>query len=313
MTSLAPSLAGLHGVGQRRPLYSRIPALYFATPAWVKRAARSAFAVRQGRVDALIRRYLSFLDGAPPGDGRPVPLLLTHDVDTAEGLAALPRLLAVEEALGLSSLVLLVTHRYAWDPVVLARLAERGHAFGVHDTTHDNRLAYLPPPVVEARIGQAQAALGTLDCGAFRAPAFLRSPNLYEGIHRRVRVDLSTNDSALVWPHPGDGLGSPFPVRYRRMACVPTTLPRDGELLALGLDREATLDLCRRKAAQLVRAGAPAVLLTHPDPTFTATVERLETYGRLLEQLRGSGLFRLAPPTDTLLELQRRAISELAA
>jgi hypothetical protein len=94
---------------------------------------------------------------------------------------------------------------------------------------------------------------------------------------------------------------------------VPTTLPRDGELLALGLDREATLDLCRRKAAQLVRAGAPAVLLTHPDPTFTATVERLETYGRLLEQLRGSGLFRLAPPTDTLLELQRRAISELAA
>ena len=313
MRSLAPSLAGLHGVAQTRPLYSRIPTLYFVTPAWVKLAARSAFAARQGRVDALIRRYLGFLDGAPAGDGRPVPLLLTHDVDTPAGLATLPRLLAVEEALGLASLVLLVTHRYAWDRAALARLAERGHAFGVHDTTHDNRLAYLPPPAVEARIGQAQAALGALDCGAFRAPAFLRSPSLYEGIHRRVRVDLSTNDSALVWPHPGDGLGSPFPVRYRQMACVPTTLPRDGELLALGLDRDAALDLCRRKAAQLARVGAPAVLLTHPDPTFTDTAERLETYGRLLEHLRGSGLFRLAPPAETLTDLQHRATSELAA
>jgi hypothetical protein len=128
-----------------------------------------------------------------------------------------------------------------------------------------------------------------------------------------VRVDLSTNDAALVWPHPGDGLGSPFPVRYRGVVCAPTTLPRDGELLALGLDREATLDLCRRKAAQLARVGAPAVLLTHPDPTFTDTAERLETYGLLLEHLRGSGQFRLAPPAETLADLERRATAELAA
>jgi hypothetical protein len=195
----------------------------------------------------------------------------------------------------------------------MSRLRDRGHAFGVHDTTHDNRLAYLPPAAVRARIAEAQAALGSLDTGAFRAPAFLRSPSLYEGIADRVRVDLSTNDAALVWPHPGDGLGSPFPIRYRGVVCAPTTLPRDGELLALGLDREATLDLCRRKAAQLARVGAPAVLLTHPDPTFTDTAERLETYGLLLEQLRAGGQFRLAPPAETLADLERRATAELAA
>jgi hypothetical protein len=309
-----PSLAGLHGVDQKRPLYSRFPALYFMTPAWVKLAARSSFAARQGRVEGLVRRYLAFLDTAPAGDGRPVPLLLTHDVDTAEGLALLPRLLAVEESLGLSSLIFLVTHRYRWDRAALNGLRDRGHAFGVHDTTHDNRLAYLPAAAVDVRIARAQAALGPLDTGAFRAPAFLRSASLYEGIASRVSVDLSTNDSALVWPHPGDGLGSPFPVRYRRrMVCAPTTLPRDGELLALGLGRDATLDLCQRKATQLARVGAPAVLLTHPDPTFTDRAERIETYGLLLDRLRGSGLLQLAPPAETLAELQRRATSELAA
>jgi peptidoglycan/xylan/chitin deacetylase (PgdA/CDA1 family) len=313
VSRLQPTLAGLHGLDQKRPLYSRIPALYFVTPAWVKLAARAAFAAGQGRIDALVERYLAFLEGAPAGDGRAAPLLLTHDVDTAAGLATLPRLLAVEESLGMASLIFVVTHRYPWDRAALTRLRDRGHVFGVHDTTHDNQLAYLPADAVEARIARAQSALGALDVGAFRAPAFLRSAGLYEGLARRVAFDLSTNDYALVWPHPGDGLGSPFPVRYHGMVCAPTTLPRDGELLALGLDREATLDLCTRKAAQLARVGAPAVLLTHPDPTFTDTDQRIETYGLLLEQLRASGRFRLAPPAETLAEIGRRATGELAA
>ncbi|HSE06662.1 MAG TPA: hypothetical protein VLK35_21120 [Methylomirabilota bacterium] len=313
MSGPTPSLAGLYGVAQRRPLYSRFPALYFSTPAWVKRAARSAFASRQGQVERLLERYLGFLAGAPAGDGDPVPVLLTHDVDTVEGLATLAKLLAVEESLGLASLTLLVTHRYPWEPRALARHREQGHAFGVHDTTHDNQLAYLPPAEVETRIRRAQEALGPLDSGAFRAPAFLRSPELYEGIAGRVRLDLSTNDCALVWPHPGDGLGSPFPVRYRRMVCAPTTLPRDGELLALGLSRPGALDLCRRKAAQLAHAGAPVVMLTHPDPTFTDTPARIEAYGELLDWMRGNPRFRFAPPLEVLAELERRASGELAA
>ena len=313
MSGPAPTLAGLHGADQRRPLYSRVPTLYFHAPAWVKLAARSAFAARQGRIDALVQRYLDRLEYAPAGDGEPVPLLLTHDVDTAEGLETLPRLLAVEESLGLASLTFLVTHRYAWKRETLTAVAARGHAFGVHDTTHDNRLAYLPPDQVEARVARAQAALGSLDTGAFRAPAFLRSASLSEGVARRARIDFSTNDAALVWPHPGDGLGSPFPVRYRTLAVVPTTLPRDGELLALGLGRAAMLDVCRKKAGQLARVGAPVVLLTHPDPTFTDSPRRIDAYGELLAWLRGSGRFALATPAETLAELQRRATRELAA
>jgi hypothetical protein len=308
-----PTLAGLHGCDQKRPLYSRFSALYFRTPAWLKLAARSAFAARQGQPARLTERYLAFLEGVPAGDGCPVPVLLTHDVDTAGGLAVLPRLLAVEERLGLASLTFLVTHRYRWERTALARLGERGHAFGVHDTTHDNRLAYLAAADVETRIRRAQEALGPLDTGAFRAPAFLRSPSLYDGIASRVRIDFSTNDAALVWPHPGDGLGSPFPVRYRRMVVAPTTMPRDGELLALGLDREATLDLCRRKAAQLARVGAPVIVLTHPDPTFTDTPDRMETYGDLLAWLKSDARFRLLGPAEALAELAARATVELAA
>jgi hypothetical protein len=97
------------------------------------------------------------------------------------------------------------------------------------------------------------------------------------------------------------------------MVVAPTTLPRDGELLALGLDREATLDVCRRKAGQLARVGAPVVMLTHPDPTFTDTPARMETYGDFLAWLRSDARFRLLSPAETLVDLAIRATVELAA
>jgi hypothetical protein len=225
----------------------------------------------------------------------------------------LGRLLDAEEALGMRSLTLLVTHRYRWDRAALEARAHRGHRFGVHDTTHDNRLAYLPAAAVTERIRRAQQALGPLDSGAFRAPAFLRRPALYEGIADVVRVDLSAIDWALLWPHSGDGLGSPFPVRHGRTLCVPTTLPRDGEWLALGLGPEPALDLARRKALQLWRLGAPAVLLTYPDPTFTDTPERIAAYGALLRWFAESGKFRVEPPEACLAELERRALLDLSA
>jgi hypothetical protein len=311
--SAVPSREGLLGLHQKRPLYSRLPALYVLTPPWVRSAARGLFASSQGRREALVERYLGCLASLPDGDGRPVPLLLTHDVDTPPGYAALPRLLEVEEAVGMASLTFVVTHRYRWEPGRLRAWQGRGHAFAVHDTLHDNRLAYLPPAAVEARVAEAQAALGPLDAGAFRAPAFLRTPALYEGLARRVRYDFSTNDAALVWPFPGDGIGTPFPVRHRGMVCVPTTLPRDGELIALDLGPAESVELWRRKATQLHRVGAPAVILTHPDPTFTASAERIGAYADFLDWAKRSGLFDLAPPAACLPELARRATAEVEA
>ena len=54
MTPPVPSLNGLYGMAQRRPLYSRVPALYFGAPPWVKSIARHWQAIRGGDVEGLI-------------------------------------------------------------------------------------------------------------------------------------------------------------------------------------------------------------------------------------------------------------------
>lgn len=303
--SASPRLLALYGAGQRRPLYSRAPSLYFGAPSALRGLARRLAGGLGGRRDELLARYRDRLRALPSADGRPVPLLLTHDVDTAAGYASLAALLDTEEALALASLTLMVTHRYRWDRASLVARAARGHAFGVHDTTHDNRLAYLPVDGIAARIRRAQQALGDLDCGAFRAPAFLRSEALYRGIEGLVSVDLSSPDWALRWPHPGDGVGTPFPLRHGRTLCVPTTMPRDGEIVSLGLDDTEAQRLCRDKATELWRVGAPVVLLTHPDPGFTDTPARVARYATLLSWFRDSGRFAIVPPRDCLAALQR--------
>jgi hypothetical protein len=303
--AFTPSREGLLGIGQPRPLHSRLPAAaYFALPAVLKRAARTLAMRRRGTADGLVAAYLGRLGEPRPGAAGESRLLVTHDVDTAEGLAALPRLLEVEADLGMSSLTLLVTHRYAWERASLRSWHAGGFAFGVHDTSHDNRLAYASAAEVRERIARAFDALGDLGCRAFRAPGFLRSPALYEGIAGLVDVDLSAPDWALAWPRPGDGVQTPFPVRHLGVTCLPTTLPRDGELIALGLDDDVVV----RKARQLAAIGAPMVLLTHPDPGFTHGTERVARYRRLLGQLRG--LARVEPPA-AVLENARQGVVEL--
>jgi hypothetical protein len=305
MTTDAARLRGLYGAAQRRPLYSHMPSLYFGVPATLRRLVRRVVGLSRGRTDRLVQRYLDRLDDLSTADGRPVPLLLTHDVDTAEGYRRLGALLDVEEQVGLRSVSHLVTHRYPWSVPDLVPRAERGHAFGVHDTLHDNRIAYLPPDAIAQRLRDAQGALGALNCGTFRAPAFLRSEALYRAMEGLVTVDLSSPDWALLWPHPGDGIGTPFPIRHGSTVCVPTTMPRDGEMISIGLDGDAMVELWRHKASKLWRVGAPVVLLTHPDRGFTDSPARIAAYASLLRWFTESGRFDTAPPLESLTKLRQ--------
>ena len=84
-------------------------------------------------------------------------------------------------------------------------------------------------------------------------------------------------------------------------------MPRDGELLALRLSRGERLAIYKRKAEQLWRVGAPVIILTHPDPTFTDSDERIAAYAELLQWLVGSTRFRIPSPDGCLEDLSRRA------
>ena len=71
--------------------------------------------------------------------GRAWALVLTHDVETAEGLRLIPVLANVEERRGYVSSWNFVPKRYDVPESVLTELANRGCEVGIHGLYHDGR------------------------------------------------------------------------------------------------------------------------------------------------------------------------------
>ena len=90
-------------------------------------------------------RIVSRIAGAPLPrlaawpEGRTWALVLTHDVETAAGYAAVEPVLSLERRLGLRSAWFYVPRRYDIDIADLRRLTAEGLEVGVHGLYHDGR------------------------------------------------------------------------------------------------------------------------------------------------------------------------------
>lgn len=69
-------------------------------------------------------------------EGKRFALVLTHDVETAEGQEKCTRLAMLEEKLGFRSSFNFVAEEYNVSPVLRSYLAERGFEIGVHGLFH---------------------------------------------------------------------------------------------------------------------------------------------------------------------------------
>ena len=76
---------------------------------------------------------------APWPDGHTWAFVLTHDVEQAEGLAAVGPVAELERAHGLRSSWNLVPSRYEIDPSRVSDLTDDGFEIGVHGVYHDGR------------------------------------------------------------------------------------------------------------------------------------------------------------------------------
>lgn len=273
----------------RRPAAARLPFNYRRVPRVVRTALRDLMARR--RADALeafpawpvepsaeiVRRiYLHArrvldpdLEPAPfwP-EGRRFALVLTHDVDSAEGLALAPELAQEEHDRGLSSCWFLVGRDYELAEGPLERLRETGGELALHDAHHDNRGAFLAPEVIARRLDSVRDQVERLGMRGFRSPSMLVSEPLYDALEKRFEWDSSVADTALL-PVRG-GCGTVFPSERGRLTVLPLTVPPDGQLVGRGMSPEEILAAWIAKAEWVRSTGGVAMLLTHPERGFTA-------------------------------------------
>jgi peptidoglycan/xylan/chitin deacetylase (PgdA/CDA1 family) len=296
------------------PVSSRLPVSYQYVPAWARSLLAGLFGRWQRRregdwarfpvwpldlsadflADALTPQRSSIAQG-------PTPVILSHDLDSPEGLRNLVTdFLEVEEQAGARSVNFVVPCAWPLDHGLLAEVRGRGHEIGVHGYDHSNRTPFAGAEERARRLNAARDFIDRYGVAGYRAPSLLRTRALIEGLRELYRYDSSIPTSGGLFPVPNNGCASARPFELEGMPELPVSLPRDGSLLFLGYRTSEIVRLWIECAETISRSGGVVVLLTHCEARFSGSRELFAAYREFLDFIRSSPRFAFSTPSEVL-------------
>ena len=237
------------------------------------------------------------------------PVLLSHDLDTAEGLTNAVALFApLEEKYGARSASYIVPCAWPIDQGQLGALQRRGHEIGIHGFDHSNRTPYAEAAERKARLGAAQPLIERYGITGYRAPSLVRTRPLLEDLAGLYKYDSSIPTSGGLFPVPNNGCASARPFMVCDIWEIPLSMPRDGSLRFLGYAPEEIFNIWCKSADLIGRSGGVVSLLTHCERRFSGNPPMLKVYERFLNHLAESGRFVFSNSGEILARVSRGRI-----
>ncbi len=207
----------------------------------------------------------------PPDEWRGWPeqkqfaLVLTHDVDTAEGQEKCRDLVKLEKELGFRSSFNFVPERYYVSPELRDHLTRNGFEVGVHGLNHDGKL-YNSRRIFQRRAVRINQYLRKWKSVGFRSPSMHHN---LEWIHDLdIEYDASTFDTDPFEPQ-SDGVESIFPFWVQGNSDgkgyveLPYTLVQDFTVFVLLKEKSA--NIWKEKLDWIVEQGGMALVNVHPE------------------------------------------------
>jgi peptidoglycan/xylan/chitin deacetylase (PgdA/CDA1 family) len=234
----------------------------------------------------------------------PTPVVLSHDLDTAEGLRNAVSLFApLEDAVGAAATQYVVPCGWPIDHGLLRDLTDRGHELGIHGYDHSNRTPYAPATERRARLDSSLELAARYSMTGYRAPSLCRTPELLTDLSSRFQYDSSIPTAGGLFPTPNNGCASARPYLTHGLVELPLSLPRDGSLRFLGYRPDEILETWRSCAAAIARSGGVVVLLTHCEERFSGNAAMLRIYRQLLEEIAADASYRFTRAQDIVTEV----------
>jgi peptidoglycan/xylan/chitin deacetylase (PgdA/CDA1 family) len=225
--------------------------------------------------------------GAPATISGRAAVMLTHDIDSAEGLENLVRaFLPLEEAAGAHSTNFIVPCAWPLDDGLVREVAARGHHVGVHGYDHSNRTPFADDRERQRRLDGARPFAERYGVLGYRAPSLLRTRALLRDLSSRYRYDSSMPSAGGLFPVPNSGCATARPFEVEGILEIPISLPRDGSLRFLGFSPSEIADMWIDCARRIARSGGVVMLLTHCERRFSGTPPMLDAYRRFLDFIR---------------------------
>lgn len=240
---------------------------------------------------------------APWPDGYTWALVLTHDVEQAEGLAAIGPVVELERAHGLRSSWNLVPRRYEINPACVSNLIDAGFEIGVHGIYHDGR-DLESWSTWQRRLPIAYEAAERWNAVGFRSAALHRHADWMQSLG--FDYDSSSPDTDPFEPQHG-GCCTWLPFFNGRVVELPITLRQDHTLFViLGYEDESAWVA---KTESLRANGGMAMIDTHPDYLLDERI--FNSYARFLDRFVNDPTAWQALPREVSAWWRRRAASSL--
>jgi peptidoglycan/xylan/chitin deacetylase (PgdA/CDA1 family) len=214
----------------------------------------------------------------PWPDAADFAFVLTHDVETGDGMRRVLQIADLEEKLGFRSSWNIVPYKYSVDRGVIRELQDRGFEIGVHGYNHDGKL-FTSRRVFNRRVPCINEALKSFGSVGFRAPMVHHNLEWMQSLE--VEYDASCFDADPYQAMPG-GIGGVWPFVAGKFVELPYTMPQDHTLfVVLG---EQTGRIWKEKLDYLVKRCGMALFITHPD--YLDSPRRLDVYRNFLEHAK---------------------------
>jgi len=224
--------------------------------------------------------------GAPLSGSGATPVVLTHDLDSNEGLMDLDKwFLDMEEQVGARSTSFIVPEGGPFSHDLLASVRARGHEIGIHGCDHSNRTPFVDPQARRRRLEAASELIARYGIAGYRSPSLLRTRELLQDLGRFYAFDSSIPTSGGLFPTPNNGCASARPFMVAGIIELPVSMPRDGSLLFLGHSPPEILRIWTACAETIARSGGVVVLLTHCEDRFSGRPDMRDVYRRFLEHV----------------------------
>ena len=234
------------------------------------------------------------------------PTMLTHDIDSLEGLRNLHELfLPIEESFGMRSANYVVPCAWPVDARLAQSVKDRGHEIGVHGFNHSNRTPFVSEVERQERLKEGRAFADIYNGAGYRAPSLLRTQALIGSLQGFYRYDSSIPTSGGAFPVPNNGCASARPWRFGALWEVPLSMPRDGSLRFLGYSPSEIGKMWRQAALHIHASGGTVNLLTHCEAGFSGNAPMLREYRSFLEWIAADPRFEVLLPVTLVDRLDR--------
>lgn len=216
------------------------------------------------------------------------PIVLTHDVETSEGVKFIPQVLEIERKYNLKSSWNFVPYLYNIPDSIINLISESGCEIGIHGYNHDGK-DYSSKKLFAKRVGLINKAIKKYNVVGYRSPAAHRNIKLMQELD--IKYDSSCFDIDPFQPMPG-GTHCIWPFRAGKFLELPYTLPQDHVLrIQLGEKDNKTWE---QKTKWIMNYRGIILLITHPD--YLKSNDNLKLYEEFLIFIKDiKGLWNILP------------------